>query len=252
MLKVINLTVFSKIGKKKLLDKVSFELKKGEIHCLLGKNGSGKTTLARVIMGLGDWAKVEGKINFLGKEIGRKKTFERAQLGISMAFQEPARFEGLSVEDFLLASLRGKQKKNKYARDKILKEALNLVDLEESILTRKIDQSLSGGERKRIELASLIVMKPKLMILDEPDASLDIIVYNEFYDLLLKIRRELGVAILLITHREEAGLVADVATLIEKGKTIVSGRFRAVMRNYCQREGRQERCLLGRKGRTNN
>jgi len=87
------------------------------------------------------------------------------------------------------------------------------------------------------------------MILDEPDASLDIIVYNELYDLLLKIKNELKCSILLITHREEAGLIADRATLVERGKTIVSGKFRAVMLEYCKRSKVKNKCMAGRKAR---
>ena len=128
--------------------------------------------------------------------------------------------------------------------EKQAKEALELVGLGKEFLARKIDQNLSGGERKRIELASVIIQEPKLMMLDEPDASLDIIVYNELYDLLLKIKNKLKCSILLITHREEAGLIADRATLIEEGEIIETGRFRKVMRKYCSRLGQQERCRM--------
>jgi Fe-S cluster assembly ATP-binding protein len=121
-----------------------------------------------------------------------------------------------------------------------------MIGMEENILNRKTDEKLSGGERKRIELASVVAMKPKLMILDEPDASLDIIVYNELYDILLNIKEKLNCSILLITHREEAGLVANKATLIDNGKSIASGRFRHVMRKYCELTGRRERCIAGR------
>lgn len=122
-----------------------------------------------------------------------------------------------------------------------------LVGLDETFLNRKLDEKLSGGERKRIELASVIMMKPKLMILDEPDASLDIIVYNELYDLMLRIREEIGCSILLITHREEAGLIADKATFIHEGRSVKSGRFRAVMSEYCKAMGARERCMITRK-----
>jgi ABC-type multidrug transport system ATPase subunit len=92
-------------------------------------------------------------------------------------------------------------------------------------------------------------MKPALMILDEPDASLDIIVYNELYDLLLRIKESLNCSILLITHREEAGLIADKATLIDQGKSIVSGKFRSVMLEYCKRSNAKKKCMAGRKAR---
>lgn len=237
MLKVSNLSIQSKERKEKLLDKVSFEVGKNEIHCILGLNGSGKSTLAYALLGLDRYEYVSGKVIFLGKDISKKKPFERAKLGLTIAFQEPARFEGLTVADYLKAGKRN-------ATETDMKHVLALVGLDdEEFLLRSIDEKLSGGERKRIELASVIIMRPKLMILDEPDASLDIIVYNELYDLMLRVKEELKCSILLITHREEAGLIADRATLVDGGKVVESGRFRRVMRTYCEREGRRDRCM---------
>ncbi|MCK5080826.1 MAG: ATP-binding cassette domain-containing protein [Candidatus Moranbacteria bacterium] len=242
MLKVTDLTLKTKSDKKIIVDKANLEIGKNEIHCLLGKNGSGKTSLAYALMGINLSLIESGEIVFLGKNITKKKIHKRAKLGLTLAFQEPARFEGLSVKDFLLAGNKRKARKN-------IENTLKILDLDETILNRKIDDKLSGGERKRIELASVVLMEPKLMILDEPDASLDIIVYNELYDLLLKIKKQLKCSILLITHREEAGLIADKATLIDQGKTITSGKFRAVMLEYCRRSNAKKKCMAGRKAR---
>jgi Fe-S cluster assembly ATP-binding protein len=242
MLQVTNLTLESDLNKKIILDKVNLEIGENEIHCLLGKNGSGITTLAYALMGINADLIKSGKIIFLKKDITQKKIHERAKMGLTLAFQEPARFEGLSVLDFLLASNPANSKKK-------IEKALGLLDLNKKILNRKLDEKLSGGERKRIELTSVVLMRPKLMILDEPDASLDIIVYNELYDLLLKIKSELKCSILLITHREEAGLIADKATLIDSGKIVATGRFRAVMLEYCKRSNAKGKCMAGRKAR---
>ena len=243
MLKINNLSVVSKTNQKVLLSEVNLEVGEKEIHSILGKNGSGKTTLAKVILGLGEFQIESGKIEYQGKDVSKLSTSERAKKGMTMAFQEPARFEGLTVRNFLLA---GKPSATEDEIGKVLK----LVDLHDSdILKRKLDEKLSGGERKRIELASVIIMKPKLMILDEPDASLDIIVYNELYDMLTNIREEIGCSILLITHREEAGLISDKATFINEGKIIQTGTFRHVMRKYCETMGRRGRCLAGRASR---
>jgi len=237
MLKVQNLTVSSKESGKKLLDKVGFSVGKKEIHTILGKNGSGKSTLAYALLGLDRYEYNSGKIKFQNKNIEKLPSYARAKKGLTLAFQEPARFEGLTVRDFLQA---GKKK----ATSREMKATLKLVGLEGGeFLDRMLDEKLSGGERKRIELASIIIMRPKLMILDEPDASLDIIVYNELYDLLLNIREKIKCSIVLITHREEAGLIADRATLIEGGKVVKSGPFRHVMRLYCSREGKRDSCL---------
>jgi Fe-S cluster assembly ATP-binding protein len=236
LLEVKNITITPKGSKEALLKDVSFAIGHNEIHCLLGKNGSGKSTLAYAVMGIDRYMPVKGRIEFAGKDITRKKTYERARIGISLAFQEPARFDGLTVRDFLRSGRRN-------ASSAETAKALELVGLTSDILDRSIDEKLSGGERKRIEIASVIIMRPKLIIMDEPDASLDIIVYNEFYDLLLRIKDDLGCSILLITHREEAGLVADKASLIDRGRIVRSGSFREVMGQYCNRMGRKKICL---------
>lgn len=222
------------------MKEVNLEVKEKEIHCLLGRNGSGKTTLAYAILGLGDYKKEGGQIFFYGEDISDLPTFERARKGITLAFQEPARFDGLSVEEFIKAG-------NPSIKEEELEEIINTVGINKEILSRNIDEKLSGGERKRIELASVVAMRPKLMILDEPDASLDIIVYNELYDILLNIKEKFHSSILLITHREEAGMIADKATLIEKGEQVAAGTFRHVMRKYCDLTGRRDRCMAGRK-----
>lgn len=235
ILQVKNLSVTSPENKIRLLDKVSFSVSRGEIHSLLGKNGSGKSTLAYALMGLKEYSYPAGKIYFEGEDVSRAETHQRAQKGMTLAFQEPCRFEGLTVRDFFRAG-------NKNIKEEEINKNLDLVGLSSDFADRKIDENLSGGERKRIEIASVIIMKPKLIIMDEPDASLDIIVYNEFYDLLLRIKEELNCSILLITHREEAGMAADRATLLENGSTVETGDFKKVMRLYCSRMGRQQEC----------
>ncbi len=239
------ISIMNKISfNRYLLKDINIKIGKNEIHSILGKNGSGKSTLAYALMGLDSRIEIKkGKIFFLGMDITFQKTFQRARLGLAMAFQEPARFEGLSVEEFLFLSLklRGENNFGKKQKEEI-EQILKWVGLKKEFSERKLDEKLSGGERKRIELASVILMRPKVMILDEPDASLDIIVYNELYDLLLKIKKQIGCSVILITHREEAGLIADKASLMENGTIIESGPFRKIMRIYCQREGRKERC----------
>lgn len=240
MLKVENLNLENQLTGERILTDASLRIGENEIHCLLGKNGSGKSSLAYALMGINSDLIRSGEIFFCNKNITQKSIYERAGLGITLAFQEPARFEGLLVRDFLTLSAKDKSKKK-------LSKVLGLLGLGKEILERKLDDKLSGGERKRIELASVALMEPKLMILDEPDASLDIIVYNELYDLLLKLKKEINCSILLITHREEAGLIADKATLMEKGKIVVSGKFRAVMLEYCKRSQVRDKCMAGRK-----
>ncbi|MFH0819436.1 MAG: ATP-binding cassette domain-containing protein [bacterium] len=237
LLEIKNLNILAS-DKTKLLSGVNLVVKKNSIHAILGPNGSGKTTLAQALLGLNTNKIIKGKIKFLGQDISRLPTFKRARMGLTLAWQEPARFEGIKVCDYLGLGMKSYDKEE-------INRALNLVGLEPKIYCeRLVDEKLSGGERKRIELAAVLLMKPRLMILDEPDAGLDIIVYNEFYELLATVKKETGAGIMLITHREEAGLIADSATLLWRGKMIISSDFRQTMRRYCEMSGRQKTCKL--------
>ncbi len=236
LLKIKNLSVKTRGNKEKILENVSLEIDEKSIHVLIGANGSGKSTLAYALMGLSRFKISSGKIIFFGKDITKLSTDKRAKMGMTLAFQEPALFEGVKVRDFLRAG-------NKKLDQKEIEKIMSLTGLEpEKFINRYVDGALSGGERKRIELASVIALKPKLIILDEPDAGLDIIIYRELYDILENIKRETGASILLISHREELGLIADQATFLRQGKSVYSGQFRPVMRKYCQSLKRKKIC----------
>ena len=220
-----------------IINEVSFEIKEGSIHAIIGPNGSGKSTLAYAIMGLGNYKVSHGKIFFDGIDITNLSITERAKHGITLAWQEPARIDGLSVYRYITLGLKDRTK----MREKVV-EALNIVNLEpEKYINRKIDESLSGGERKRVELAAAIAMEPRLIILDEPDSGLDFIVLEDFMNIFEKIKR-LNMTILLITHREDIGMVADYGTLLWRGDHIITDVFPKVMLRYCAKAGLKEFC----------
>ena len=220
-----------------IINKVSFVVKERSIHAVIGPNGSGKSTLAYTIMGLSNYKPSEGKIYFDGIDITNMSITDRAKLGITLAWQEPARIDGLSIPKYI--SLGIKDKENK---EKIIQEALEIVNLEpERYMNRTIDESLSGGERKRVELAAAIAMRPRLIILDEPDSGLDFIVIEDFLNIFEKIK-ELNMTILLITHREDIGMVADYGTLIWRGDSLLTDVFPKVMLKYCAKAGLKEFC----------
>lgn len=220
-----------------IVKNISFGVKEESIHALIGPNGSGKSTLAYTIMGLDGYRPSEGKIYFDGVEITSKSITERARLGITLAWQEPARIEGLSVSKYISLGIKDKTS----IKDKVI-EALNLVNLEPEIyLNRKIDETLSGGERKRIELAAAIAMRPRLIILDEPSANLDFIVIEDFMNIFERIR-SLKMTILLITHREDIGMVANYGSLLWRGEHLMTDEFPKVMVRYCAKAGLKEFC----------
>jgi len=220
-----------------IINKVSFSVKEGSIHAVIGPNGSGKSTLAYTIMGLSNYKPSEGKIYFEGIDITEMSITERAKLGITLTWQEPARIDGLSIPKYISLGI-----KDKANMKDIIREALEIVNLEpERYMNRTIDESLSGGERKRVELAAAIAMRPRLIILDEPDSGLDFIVIEDFLNIFEKIK-ELNMTILLITHREDIGMVADYGTLIWRGDSLLTDVFPKVMVRYCAKAGLKEFC----------
>ena len=236
ILEIKNLSVESKENKKKILEDISLNIEERSIFALVGPNGSGKSTLASTLMGLPKLKIIAGKIIFDKKDITALSVDKRARMGITLSFQEPAYFEGITVENFLKVG-------NKNINTQEIKKMLSLIGLKpEKMLSRFIDHNLSGGERKRIEFASVALMNPKLMILDEPDSGLDTIIYREIYDILENIRGETNCSILLITHREEIASLANKAAFLHQGKIICQGGFNKVMSEYCKTIGRRERC----------
>ena len=219
MLEVQNLTVIR--DEKKIVKEVNLHVNRGEVHVLLGINGSGKTTLAQAIMGIYPY---EGSIFFEGENIDSLDVWERARLGITLAFQEPARFEGLLVKDYLLLSAKEKSMEN-------IKLAIKTVGLPYSILFEEIGENLSGGERKRVELAAVLLMRPKLAILDEPDSGVDILSFSLISDVILRMKNN-NSSVLLITHSENMINVGDKATILCDGKVAITGERSEVKNRF--------------------
>ncbi len=217
------------VNGKNILDSLDLSIGAQEVHAILGTNGTGKSTLAYLIMGCEGYRQATGDILFEGKKINDLRIHERAQLGITMAWQEPVRFEGICVADYLTI---GKKKSNPAL-------FLQLVGLQpELYLDRMVDRSLSGGERKRIELASVLALKPKLAILDEPDSGIDMLSIHDIINV-IRVFRENGSSVLLITHRDEIAKIADKASQLCQGKIVYSGTPEDVAAYYKSRE-----CLI--------
>jgi len=213
------------IDGRPILKGVNLVVNEGEIHAVLGPNGAGKSTLASLIMGINDLKEPDsGEIIFQDKLINGLEITERAKLGITLAWQEPARFEGITVEEYLKLSGR-----NNPELDVV--KCLELVGLDCSYLNRFVDDTLSGGERKRVELASVLAMRPKLAVLDEPDSGIDFASMEDIANM-IKTMRERGTTVLMITHREEIAEIADRATLMCDGKVVQTGNPKDVGQKF--------------------
>jgi len=214
-------------GDKKILDDFSMTIEASEVHALLGTNGTGKSTLAYLIIGCEGYRPTSGEIVFDGKIINDLKIHERASLGITMAWQEPVRFEGISVRDYLTLNDKDNIDPAHY---------LEMIGLHpELYLHRMVDKSLSGGERKRIELASILALNPRLAILDEPDSGIDMLSTQDIVNVISAFK-ENGSSVLLITHREEIVLIADRASQICNGRVVCSGNPEKVAEYYKSRK----------------
>ncbi|WP_457569517.1 ATP-binding cassette domain-containing protein [Desulfurobacterium sp.] len=202
---------------KPILRGVNLKINKGEIHSILGPNGAGKSTLASLIMGInGLKSPTSGEIIFEDKIINGLSIYERAKLGITLAWQEPARFEGLTVEEYLRISGRNNPELD-------VEKCLLAVGLDPKLyLKRFVDTSLSGGERKRVELASVLAMRPKLAILDEPDSGIDFASMEDIAGM-IRALRDNGATVLMITHREEIAEISDRASLMCEGRIVQTG-----------------------------
>jgi len=214
VLEVENLQL--RLNGKLVINDLNLHVKKGEIHGILGENGTGKTSLAYLIMGVNNYQPTAGRIIFEGQDIAALSVSQRAKKGISLAWQEPARIEGLTVRDYL--KLSG----NNSGMEQV-KHCLGMVGLEPAqYLDRDIDNTLSGGERKRIELASLLAMHPKLAILDEPDSGIDIISLPLILNGIVEMSKQ-GSSVLLITHNEKVVEIAHRVSVLCAGKIIRTG-----------------------------
>jgi len=215
-----------RVGNKMILDDLNFAIEEGDVHALIGTNGTGKSTLARLIMGSEEYRLGSGQILFAGQDIGAYSMHERVRLGISMVWQEPALFEGISVHDYL--SLGSSQVD---LSDCLARVGLNPGDY----LDRLLDKTMSGGERKRIELAAMLALRPRLCILDEPIAGIDLISINNILAVINRIKQN-GSSILLITHQEEVAGIADRASLLCGGKIILTAAPDRVVIQYKSRQ----------------
>ena len=189
LLDIRNLTFA--VGNQKILDGLDLTIHPREIHALLGANGSGKTTIAYLLMGCDGYVPTSGTVLFNGTDLLSLKMHERAKLGLTLAWQEPARFEGITIREYL-----------KLGHPELTPESLLLqVGLDpERYLSRRVDKALSGGERHRIELASVLCMNPTLAILDEPAAGIDMLSISHIINV-LRTLKENGGAVLRITHQ---------------------------------------------------
>jgi Fe-S cluster assembly ATP-binding protein len=197
---------------KPILKGIDLEVSKGEVHALMGPNGSGKSTLSLAIMGHPRYVVDRGEVIFKGQDLLKMTPDQRARAGVFLAFQYPQAIPGVSVANFLRTAINAKRREQMGGDEKasqiplpqfrnLVREKVKLLDIEETFIARHVNDGFSGGEKKRLEMLQLHVLRPELAILDETDSGLDIDALKTVAQSIESLRGpELG--ILLITHYE--------------------------------------------------
>jgi Fe-S cluster assembly ATP-binding protein len=215
---------------KKILNGINLEIKQGEVHAIMGPNGSGKSTLASVLAGRENYEITSGSVEFLGKDLLAISPEERAGEGLFLAFQYPVEIPGLSTTNFIKTAVneirkyRGEEPMDSLAFLKLMKEQMAMMDIEQSLLSRSLNEGFSGGEKKRNEIFQMAMLKPKLAILDETDSGLDIDAIRIVANGVNKLRSKDN-AVLVVTHYQRLleYIIPDFVHVLYNGRIVKSG-----------------------------
>ncbi len=228
MLSIRNL--HARIGARNILKGVDLEVRPGEVHAIMGPNGSGKSTLASVLAGRAGYEVTQGTVEYLGQDLLAMEPEERARAGVFLAFQYPVEIPGVNNAYLLKAALnairrqRGEPELDAFDFLSLIRDRMKLMQMDESFLSRGVNEGFSGGEKKRNEILQMAVLEPKLALLDETDSGLDIdalrVVANGVNSL-----RGPDRAIVLVTHYQRLldYIEPDVVHVLSDGRILRSG-----------------------------
>lgn len=216
-----------------VVNRLSFNVRAGEIVGLLGRNGAGKTTTFRMTVGMID--PDEGSVHFDGRDVTTLAMYKRAQRGMGYLSQEPSVFQRLTVRENLLAildTMRGLSRSDRHDRADQLLEQFGLITQRDQLA-----RTLSGGERRKLEIARALVTKPKLIMLDEPFSGVDPKAVENLQGEILQLKHNHGIAILLTDHNVRETLrVTDRSYIIHDGEQLAEGRPAEIVRNQLVRQ----------------
>lgn len=213
------------VEETEILRGVDLTIKAGEVHAIMGLNGAGKSTLASVIMGHPAYEITDGQIHYDGQDLTELEVHERARSGLFMSFQYPHAIPGVQVGTFLrksVAAVRGEAPKARAFRQE-LQAAMDVLNMDRSFLSRYVNDGFSGGEKKRLEILQMLLLQPRMALLDETDSGLDIDALKAVAQGINSLSEESGV--LLITHynRLLELVVPDVVHVMIDGRIVQSG-----------------------------
>jgi Fe-S cluster assembly ATP-binding protein len=228
LLKITDLS--ARVAGKDILKGVNLEVRRGEIHAIMGPNGSGKSTLAQVLAGRADYEVTGGSVTFEGQDLLSLPAEERARAGLFLGFQYPVEIPGVNNVYLLKAALNAKRKAagqpevDAYEFLALIKQKMKLMQMSESFLSRGVNEGFSGGEKKRNEVLQMLVLEPKLAILDETDSGLDIDALK-VVSMGVNSLRDPNRAVVLVTHYQRllGYIVPDHVHVLSGGRILKSG-----------------------------
>lgn len=228
LLKIDNLK--ASIEGKEILRGIDLDIKEGEIHAIMGPNGSGKSTLASVLAGRELYEVVDGKVEFMGKDLFSLAPEERSREGLFLAFQYPVEIPGVSITNFMKAAVsqhrehKGLEPLSPAEFLKMMKERKEMVEITTTLTNRAVNEGFSGGEKKKNEIFQMAMLEPRLAILDETDSGLDIDALRIVAAGVNKLKNNQN-AFLVITHYQRLldYIVPDVVHVLYNGKIVKTG-----------------------------
>jgi Fe-S cluster assembly ATP-binding protein len=228
MLEIRNLS--AAVDGKQILKGINLTIKAGEVHAIMGPNGSGKSTLAQILVGREDYEISGGQVLYDGKDLLEMEPEERARAGVFLAFQYPVEIPGVNTMYFLKAALneirksKGESELDAVDFLKIVKERMKILELDQGLLNRPVNEGFSGGEKKRNEIFQMALLEPRLAILDETDSGLDIDALRVVAEGVNRLKRPDN-AQLVITHYQRLlnYIVPDFVHVLSDGRIIRSG-----------------------------
>ena len=228
MLSINNLQ--ASIGDKQILNGLNLDVNAGEVHAIMGPNGAGKSTLASVLAGRTDYEVTGGSVLFNGQDLLDMAPEERAAEGIFLAFQYPVEIPGVSTTNFLKTAMneirkhRGQDPLDAVQFLKLMKEKMKLVNIDQSLLSRSLNEGFSGGEKKRNEIFQMAMLEPKLAILDETDSGLDIDALRIVAEGVNTLRSPER-ATIVVTHYQRLldYIIPDFVHVLYQGRIVKSG-----------------------------
>lgn len=221
----------AKVEGKEILKGINLSVNKGEVHAIMGPNGSGKSTLAQVLAGKEEYEITKGEVLYNGKNLLELAPEDRAREGVFLAFQYPVEIPGVSNTNLLKTAMneirkyRGQEELDAMEFLTLLKEKMKIVELDQSLISRSVNEGFSGGEKKKNEIFQMAVLDPMLSILDETDSGLDIDALRIVANGVNKLKSDKN-AIIVVTHYQRLlnYIVPDFVHVLYKGKIVTSGK----------------------------